>query len=155
MTSQTGKNRLGWRRAVTGAVASGALAVGLMVGVGSATAHADVLDDLAAQYYTGAGGGQISNWVRQSLQLRSVGFRPSKANYSALEDALNFRPNQTPLISALKETVAYQRKVQAQSQPPSNPVTVGINQYDPNNPSAIGGFGVSGGGTVNQPIGGG
>ena len=155
MTSQTGKNRFGWRRAVTSAVASSALAVGLMMGVGSATAHADVLDDIATDYYSGAGGGQVSNWIKESLHLRSMGFRPSKGNYQALQDALHYRPNEMPLIDALKETVAYQRKIQAQSQQPSNPVVVGINQPDPNNPSAIGGFGVSGGPTVNQPIAGG
>ncbi|MCW2686551.1 MAG: Uncharacterized protein JWR37_1441 [Mycobacterium sp.] len=153
MTSQTSKTGSGWRRAATGAIASSAVAVGLMLSVGSATAHADVLDDLAAQYYTGAGGGQISNWIKESVQLRSMGFKPTKANYAAIEEALNQRPNQTPLVRALQETVLDQRQAQAQSQQPSNPLTIGINQYDPNNPSAIGGFGISGGPTANQPIG--
>jgi hypothetical protein len=49
------------------------------------------------------------------LVLRNLGFRPSNANKLAIQDALDHRPNQAPLVAALKETVAYQRKLQAQA----------------------------------------
>jgi hypothetical protein len=114
MTSQTGKKRFGWRRAVTGAAASSALAVGLMIGFGPATAHADVLDDIGAKYMQGAGGGQVSNFAKEALTLRTLGFRPSKANLEALQAGWDYLPNQTRLVDALKETVVYQRKIQAQ-----------------------------------------
>lgn len=117
MTSQVN----GWRRAITGSLAGGALAMGLLVGVGSATAHADVLDDVYQQYATGAGGGQVSNWAKESMQLRALGYRPSKGNMEALENSLKYRPNQTPLVDALKATVAYQRKIKAQRENSSAP----------------------------------
>ena len=50
------------------------------------------------------------------MKLRSQGFKPSNANRLAIEEALDSRPNQAPLIEALKATLAYQRKQQAQSQ---------------------------------------
>jgi hypothetical protein len=161
MTSQTGKKRRCWRRAITGGVASSALAVGLLLGVGSATAHADVLDDIAAEYMTGAGGGQVSNFVKESLQLRALGFRPSKGNLQQLQDALEKRPNQTPLVEALMETVSYQRTLQARAAASNSTpggVTFGINQLppgqtpDPTNPDNTGIFiGPSGG--ITQPVG--
>lgn len=114
MTSQTSNARNGWRRAVTGAMAAGALAAVLTVGFGSATAHADVLDDIAVEYMTGEGGGQVSKLIDDSLLLRAQGFRPSKSNITALTEALDRRPNQVPLIEALKSTLAFQRKLQAQ-----------------------------------------
>ena len=55
-------------------------------------------------YDTGAGGGQLSNLIHAVLKLRAQGYRASEANRVAIEDALNYRPNQTPLINALKET---------------------------------------------------
>ncbi len=98
MTSQTSRNT-GWRRAAVGAVASGALAAGLMAGIGLANAEpvapadpttgadapppmtADqVLAIIATEYDTGAGGGQLSNLVHQVMKLRSQGFYPSKGN---------------------------------------------------------------------------
>ncbi|MBN3456404.1 hypothetical protein JNN96_20480 [Mycobacterium sp. DSM 3803] len=147
MTSQASG---GWRRVLTGSVAGGALAVGLLMGVGAGTAHADVLDDVYNQYATGAGGGQVSNWAKESMQLRALGFRPSKGNIEALQESLKYRPNQTPLIDALKATVSYQRKIQAQSQ---NAAPGGVNQspYGPNYNSGIG-VGPSGGG-IQIPIG--
>ena len=42
--------------------------------------------------------------------------KPSNANKEAIAKALDYRPNQAPLIEALKETLAYQRKLQAQTQ---------------------------------------
>jgi GrpB-like predicted nucleotidyltransferase (UPF0157 family) len=109
MTLQTGN----LRRAVKGAVASSAMAIALVISVGSATANADVLDDIAAKYMEGAGGGQISNFVKESLTLRAQGFKPSKANLDALQAGWDYLPNQSRLVDALKETIAHQRKLQA------------------------------------------
>lgn len=51
------------------------------------------------------------------MKLRQQGFKPSQLNAAALADALERRPNQTPpLIEALKSTISYQRKLQAQAQ---------------------------------------
>ena len=44
MTSQTGKNRHDWRRAVIGGVASGAMAAGLLAGFGVSTAFAEPVE---------------------------------------------------------------------------------------------------------------
>jgi hypothetical protein len=154
MTSQTGRNT-GWRRAVTGAVASGALAAGLMVGLGSGTANADVLDDIAGQYDTGAGGGQVSQLVHTALKMRALGFVPSKGNMDDLVAAMDKRPNQVPLINALENTVAFQKRNQARGVQQQKPATIGINQYDPTNPGgAPGGFGIGApGGGINIPLG--
>lgn len=75
-----------------------------------------VLQSIYAEYALGDGGGQISKLIDDAMRLRSQGFRPSGANTTALIEALEKRPNQTPLVEALKETVAYQRKLQMQSQ---------------------------------------
>jgi hypothetical protein len=94
------------------------------------------------------------------LVLRSQGFLPSKANKEAIVKALDYRPNQKPLVEALQDTIAYQRKLQAQAAnaQPSGPFTVGINQLppgqqpDPTNPDNTGVFfGPSGG--IQQPLG--
>lgn len=151
MTLQTGK----FRRTAMGAVASGALAVGLVFGVGSATVHADVLDDIGVKYMQGAGGGQISNFVKESLTLRALGFRPSKANLADLQAGWDYLPNQTRLIDALKDTISYQRKLQAiqqnavKGQQPSYGFGVG---QSPTNPGGVD-FGGGGGTTITQPIG--
>jgi hypothetical protein len=154
MTSQTGRNTR-WRRAVTGAVASGALAVGLMVGLGSGIANADVLDDIAAEYDTGAGGGQVSQLVHTALKMRAIGFVPSKGNIQDLQAAMDKRPNQVPLVTALQDTIAFQKRNQMRGLQQKAPMTIGVNQYDPNNPSATGGFGVNPGGDggINIPLG--
>jgi hypothetical protein len=134
MTSQTGKNRLGWRRIVTGGLAGSAVVAGVMAGSGAPTALADpadpttqtdtppvmtadeVLAIIDRDYDTGAGGGQLSTLIHDVLKLRALGFKPSNANKEAITKALDYRPNQAPLIEALKETLAYQRKLQAQMQ---------------------------------------
>jgi hypothetical protein len=130
MTLQTGN----LRRAVT-AVASGVMAAGLLLGVGSATANADVLDDVGAKYMEGAGGGQISNFVKEALMLRGEGFKPSKGNLDALQAGWDYLPNQTRLVDALKETVAHQRKLQALTQhqvnPKQPPNNLGVGQPPP------------------------
>lgn len=155
MTSQTSKNGFGWRNAVTGTVAGSALAAGLLLSVGVPSAAAqpstkepvapsaptgDVLGSLYEQYATGAGGGQISNWVKEAMQLRAMGFRPSNRNLIAIEDSLRYRPNQTPLVDALKDTVAYQRKLQSQAAGAVAPggFTAGINQPPPGIPPGVG-----------------
>jgi hypothetical protein len=180
MTSQTGKARADWRRALVG----GLLAVGLMSGFGVSTAFAQpaepagpsaaddnctgddctrdaeaaaaaaagcepddkkcsdaantpkkvngdqILMAIHEQYRQGDGGGQISKLIDDAVKLRQQGFRPSNANAEALQDALDARPNQTPLVEALKSTIAYQRKLQAQQQmaaqqgPQAGPVPV-------------------------------
>ena len=171
MTSQTGNERVDWRRAVIGGLATAAVAAGLMTGIGAPTAFAQpaepagpsvaddnnctgddcskdeamaaaaaagceeddkkcadaaaepqkvnadkVLSQVYEEYRQGDGGGQISVLIDDVMKLRAQGFRPSGGNAIALEDALAHRPNQTPLVEALKATVQYQRKLQAQSQ---------------------------------------
>ncbi|OBK71445.1 hypothetical protein [Mycobacterium sp. 1274761.0] len=66
-------------------------------------------------YDMGAGGGQLSNLVHEVLVLRNLGFKPSNANKTAIVEALDERPNQAPLVEALKATISYQRKIQAQA----------------------------------------
>jgi hypothetical protein len=181
MTSETGKYRHGWRRAVTGGVASGALAVGLLAGVTAPTALAEpatpttdadapptptmtadeALAIIAADYDTGAGGGQLSNLIHDVLTLRALGFKPSNANKVAIEEALEKRPNQAPLIEALTNTLAYQRNQQARANAavaPQNGFNMGMNQLppgvppDPSNPDNSGVY-IAPGGGINQPIG--
>jgi hypothetical protein len=127
MTSQ---NR---RRRVVGALACGVVAGALFAGIGAPTAIAAPGDDttdteapkmtgeqalaiIQQDYDLGAGGGQLSNYVHEVLALRDLGFRPSKANQTAIAEALEKRPNQAPLVEALKATVSYQRRIQAQAQ---------------------------------------
>lgn len=134
MTSGPGVDS--WRRMVTG----GALVLGLLLGAGAPTAVADpaaptpaadapgaepsaappmtadeALSIVARDYDTGEGGGQISTLIHDILTLRAQGYKPSNANREAITKALDKRPNQVPLIKALKSTLAYQRKLQAQS----------------------------------------
>ena len=130
MTSQNG-----WRR-VAGALAGSAIAGALIVGVGAPTALSAPGDDgttdtdapatptmtgdealaiIQRDYDLGAGGGQLSQLIHEVLVLRNLGFKPSNANKVAIQEALDHRPNQAPLIAALKSTIAYQRKIQAQS----------------------------------------
>ena len=71
---------------------------------------------IQADYDLGAGGGKLSNLIHDVLTLRAQGYRPSNANRAAIEQALDYRPNQTPLIAALEETLAYQRKLQFRAQ---------------------------------------
>jgi hypothetical protein len=143
MTLQTGN----LRRAVKGAVASGAMAAGLLAGFGAATAFAEPVESCTGEecqkadpadaapvmtadealaiierdYDTGAGGGELSTLIHDVLKLRAQGFKPSNGNKEAITKALDYRPNQTPLIEALKETLAYQRKLQAIQANSGNP----------------------------------
>ncbi len=80
----------------------------------SGAGSGDVLDQLAQEYAVGSGGGQLSNLLKMSLKLRAMGFKPSKANLAEIAQAMNYRPNQIPLIEALKDAIAYQQKIRAQ-----------------------------------------
>ena len=134
MTSQSRQaSPSDWRRAVTAGRWSPA--AGVMAGFGAPTALADPADPTPTQtdtppemtadealaiidrdYDLGAGGGQVSTLIHDVIKLRDQGFKPSNANKQAITKALDYRPNQAPLIEALKETLAYQHKLQAQMQ---------------------------------------
>jgi hypothetical protein len=86
-----------------------------------------VLAIIDQDYDTGAGGGQLSTLIHDVLKLRAQGFKPSNANKDAIVKALDYRPNQQPLIDALKETLAYQHKMQALQQNSNNPSQPGYN----------------------------
>jgi hypothetical protein len=130
MAGKIGK-KAGWRRTFSGAATAGALAVGVLMGAG--TAHADVLDDIHSEYDKGSGGGQVSNLIEVAMKLRAAGFVPSKGDMADLEAAMDKRPNQVPLIDALQSTVAYQKRSQARtaSQQPSTTVGTGITPFQP------------------------
>lgn len=87
-----------------------------------------VLSLIHEQYRQGDGGGQVSTLIDDAVKLRKLGFRPSNANAVALAEALEHRPNQTPLVEALKETITHQRKMQARAaqQAASNQTVGGI-----------------------------
>ena len=108
-------DRRSWRRGVLNGIAGVAVAVGMVFG-STAVAQADVLDDLAQEYAIGSGGGQLSNLLKVSLKLRAMGYKPSKAYLDEITTAMGYRPNQNPLINALKDTIAYQAKVKAQTE---------------------------------------
>jgi hypothetical protein len=117
------------------------------------------LQIIATEYDTGAGGGQISTMIHNILRLRSQGFKPSNANRLAIEKALDARPNQAPLIAALKATLEYQRKLQAQQNnakqapaPVAGPVTPIGPTPGPMPGPGVGITGPNGGGVV-MPIG--
>jgi len=104
-----------WRRGVLNGIAGVAVAVGMVFG-STGIAQADVLDELADQYAIGSGGGQLSNLLKVSLKLRAMGYKPSKAYLDEITAAMDYRPNQNPLINALKDTIAYQAKIKAQTE---------------------------------------
>ena len=160
MTSKT-STTTGWRRAVTGVVASGALAAGLMIGLGATPALAEPATDatvdaeapeapqmtpdqallaIQAKYDTGAGGGQVSNLINDVMKLRQQGFMPSNSNGQALIEALNFTgASQSRVIEALEATKTFQlrnklRNQQAQSQ---SPTSIGINTLPPGTQGTI------------------
>ncbi len=123
-----------WRRAVVVGMASTGMAVSLALGVGTGTANADILDDLAAQYSTGAGAGQVANLLRTSLQLRAQGFKPKPADYAAIKAAVERGDaNQAPLVAALSGAVATQMKQQQQMTGAGgqSPIQLGVTS-DPN-----------------------
>ncbi|AQT80241.1 hypothetical protein B1R94_14680 [Mycolicibacterium litorale] len=140
MTSQTGSRH--WHRAVHG-MAAGVLSAGLLAGFGSVQALADpgtttpatpsatassdsgvpqfqsadqMLMFIDQEYDQGASGGQLSNLIKQVMKLRAQGITPSRTNVAEIQNALNYRPNQKPLIQALQDTLGYQQKIYAQMQ---------------------------------------
>ncbi|MCB0930715.1 MAG: hypothetical protein KDB71_02290 [Mycobacterium sp.] len=131
----------------TVAVAGGAAAGAASPKPVTAAAQGDVLDQLADEYAVGAGGGQLSNLLKMSLKLRAMGFKPSKQYYDEIKAAMEYRPNQNPLISALKDTIAYQQKIraqmeilqQAQSRQNANSAVMGAGQMPgDSNPGQLG-----------------
>ncbi len=115
-----------------------------------ASVSGDVIDQLADDYGVGAGGGQVANLLKTVLKLRAMGFKPSKANLEEIQVAMTYRPNQNPLINALKDTVAYQSKLkgqmeilqQAQSQQNANSAVMGAGQMPgATNPGSYPGMG--------------
>ena len=150
-----------WRRTVGAALASTGLAVALALGSAPGMARADVIDDLAGEFTTAAGGGEVPTLLNQSLKLRAMGFQPTAGELAAIQDSLKYRPNQTPMIKALSATVGGQthrmKQAQAAAGNQQQCCTVGINQYDPNNPGGVsaGQNGVNvGGGSTPWQIGG-
>ena len=141
MTSQNGRRRL------VGALAGGVVAGGLFAGIGAATAirrtrgrpdryrrprrptmtGEQALAIIQQDYDLGAGGGQLSNYVHEVLVLRNLGLQAVEGEPERHRAALEKRPNQAPLVEALKATVAYQRRIQAQARR-NTPAEVGINQ---------------------------
>jgi hypothetical protein len=109
MASQSENTVSRWRRLLVTGLAGAGLAVGMALG-GAATANADILDDLEEQYGRGAGGGQIANLLDDALVMRSQGVRPKPADLQAVAASLEYRPNQQPLVEALQQVVASQRK---------------------------------------------
>lgn len=162
MTSQNSTTRSPIFRLATGALTGAALAFGLVMGVGP-TASAQpttgseappaprispdqILAMISQEYQTGRGGGQVSKLIEQVMTMRARGIRPNIANTQALAAGLDARPNQGPLIEALQSTIAYQRKVLAQSQvaqqapsgggapPVAAPGPAGVPAWAPGNP---------------------
>lgn len=142
-------------RALAGtALATAGLSAALLLGPGAGTARADVLDDIAHEYSTGTSGGQVSNLVRTSLQLRAKGAQVSSAQNDALKAALDKRPSQMPLINTLKSVIATQTQFLKAAQKPQQPVHIGISGTNgtnnpnggPPNVNPGPGIGVSGGG---------
>ncbi len=157
--TRTGGNR-GWRRGVRTGIAGVALAVGLVCG-SAVPAHADILDDLAEQYAVGTGGGQLSKLLKITLKLRAMGYKPSQAYLDQVTAAAEYRPNQNPLIEALKNTVAYQAKVKAQtellqgaqSQQGANSAVMGAGQMPgASNPGTAAGGATAGGGQAGATV---
>ncbi|MBV9513196.1 MAG: hypothetical protein JO280_03990 [Mycobacteriaceae bacterium] len=140
-----------WRRALGAGLAGTGLAVALACGSAAGTARADVIDDLANEFTTAAGGGEMSTLLNQSLKLRGMGFKPTAAELTAIQDSEKYRPNQTPMITALKNAVDGQthRMQQANAAAKKGGFSIGINQYDPTSPGGItagpGGINLGGG----------
>jgi hypothetical protein len=122
----------------------------------------EALAIIARDYDLGEGGGQLSTLIHDVMTLRAQGFKPSNANKKAITEALDDRPNQAPLIQALKETLSYQRKMQALQQNAvtgqqpgftlgQTPLPPGV-PPDPGNPNNTG-IGVIPGTGITQPVG--
>jgi hypothetical protein len=145
-----GKPKTGMRRTVIAALGSTGVAVAIALG-SAVPANADVIDDLSQEFRQGAGGGQVSNLLDQTLKLRATGYKPTGSELAGIQDALKYRPNQTPLIRALQNAIDGQthRMQQAQAAAGQSGYTIGINQYNPSAPGGVtagpGGINVGGG----------
>lgn len=116
-----------WRRALTATMAAGFVAAGAVGATGPA--HADVLDDLAGQYDTGSGGGQVSQLIHSVIKLRAQGYGPSKGNLADIQTGMDHRPNEMLLIKALKSTIAFQQRNQSRrNSTPQSPIVIGGTQ---------------------------
>lgn len=145
-----------WRGAAVGAVASGALAAGLLVGVGAAPALAEPVADttetadapeapqvtpdqallaISQKYDTGAGGGKLSNLIHDVMRLRQQGYMPSNSNAQELIEALDKGPSQAAMIEALQATLTTQlrNQMRAQAAQSEQSSTIGINTLPPGN----------------------
>lgn len=128
-----------WRRIAAGALTGTAVALSASFAFGAGTAHADVIDALAEEYTLGSGGGHVSNLLKDVVALRAQGIRPRGSDLVAVEESLDYRPNQMRLIQALTDTLEYQRKIQSrmagQSGPSQGGIGVGVNMgpWLPNN----------------------
>ncbi|WP_197383672.1 hypothetical protein [Mycolicibacterium mengxianglii] len=137
MTSQSEHKSVSrWRRLAVTGIAGAGLAASMVMGLGAGTASADVLDDLAQEYSTGAGAGQVANLLNDALVMRAQGVRPKPADLQAVTAALEKRPNQAPLIEALQQVVSHQQKTLSQSGQSSAPGGAGFSinqgQWAPN-----------------------
>ena len=113
-----------WRRALMATLTVGFAVAGPLGAAGAA--HADVLDELADQYDTGSSGGQVSKLIHSVIKLRAQGYGPSKGNLADIQSALDHRPNEMPLIKALKSTIAFQQRNQSRmNMSPQNPIVIG------------------------------
>lgn len=130
----TSKKTQTWRRGAAVTVVGAALAFGSVLGP-APIASADVIGQLACEYGTAPGAGQISRLLNQSIALSAQGFRPSASNLGEVSAALDSRPNTTPLIAALQNVVASQENTRTLAQAaaagagPSSSMTV--NQGNP------------------------
>ena len=110
------------------------------------------------EYNLGAGGGQLSNLIKQVLKLRAQGIKPSRTNIAEIQNALQYRPNQKPLIEALQNTLGYQQKIFAQMQllqqaqeRQQNNAVMGAGQMPSDGAPTIGGSGAPVGGAPAAP----
>ncbi|WP_163699298.1 hypothetical protein [Mycolicibacterium sarraceniae] len=162
-------------------MAIGALTAGLLAGVGAQPALADPVtapatpsadangvpqfqsaDQLLAyidqEYDHGDGAGQLSSLMKQVMKLRAQGIKPSRTNIAEIQNALQYRPNQKPLITALQNTLGYQQKIFAQmqllqqaQQRQQNNAVMGAGQMPSDGAPTIGGSGAPVGGAPAAP----
>lgn len=132
--------RMSWRRIA--ATAGASVALGAATLFAAPPASADVLDDLAAQYSTGSGAGQVANLLNKAIAMRTQGINPSPASLAAVKSAMNKGPSQKSLIEALQGVVSYQMKKADQyglgggpaTVEPVGPPTGPFNESQPGNP---------------------
>jgi hypothetical protein len=106
-----------------------------------------LLLDIEAQYATGAGGGKVSQLIHRILKLRAQGYAPSNGNAEAIRVAMDKRPNQVPLVTALEQTLSFQLRNQQRGMAAGSqsPTSIGITQIPPRHNSQYPGGGGGGG----------